>query len=70
MKFYEHNIQANFSNWWLKDFLKKFPSGDCHCTSLMLSNIGSGTGDCLDQDQDKPLPDPMLMQIYVAICHH
>ena len=36
--------------------------------SLMIINIGSGNG--LVLSSNKPLPDPMLAQLYVPIWHH
>ena len=42
------------------------PSAECHKTSLM--NIGSGNG--LVPSGNKPLPEPMLTNIYFAIWRH
>ena len=41
---------------------------ESHWTELMLVNIGSGNG--LVLSGNKPLPEPMLTQIYVAIWRH
>ena len=38
---------------------------DCHWTSLMISQIGSGYG--LVPSGNKPLPEPMMIQISLAI---
>ena len=42
----------------------KLLSGDCHRTSLMRSNIGSGIG--FVPSNNKPLLEPVLTQIYAA----
>ena len=46
----------------------ELPSGDNHWTSLMVVNIDLGNG--LVPSGNKPLPEPMLTQIFVAIWHH
>ena len=43
-------------------FLLKLSSDECHRTLLMRGQQGSDNG--------KPLPEPMLTQIYVAIWRH
>ena len=48
--------------------LMKLPSDDCHKTLLMIGNIGSGNG--LVPLGNKPLPEPMLTQIYVIKYRH
>ena len=49
-------------------FPEKLLRGECHRTPLMIINIGSGNG--LVPSGNKPLPDPMLTQIYVPIWRH
>ena len=43
----------------------KLPSDKCHLTLLMISEHWSGIG--LVPSSNKPLSEPMLMQIYAAI---
>ena len=43
-------------------------SGECQRASLMKINIGSGNG--LVPSGNKPLPEPVLSQMYVTIWHH
>ena len=46
----------------------KLPSGECHNASLMISHhFGSGNG--LVPSGTKPMPEPMLTQIFVTIWH-
>ena len=43
------------------------PSDECHGILLMV-NIDSGNG--LVLSGNKPLPEPVLTQIYVIMCRH
>ena len=47
---------------------EQLPSNGCHWTLLKIIQIGSGNG--LVLSGNKPLPEPMLTQINVAIGHH
>ena len=49
-------------------FLLKLSSDECHWTLLMRDQHGSDNG--LVPSGNKPLPEPMLTQIYVAIWRH
>ena len=49
-------------------FLMNLPLEECHSTLLMISNIGSGNGFGLSGN--KPLPEPMLTLIFVAMWRH
>ena len=68
---YERNlsiVQANFSEWWLRYLLWNYHRMGImrHCFSKV--NTGSGSG--LVPSDNKPLPEPMLTQIYVAKQRH
>ena len=62
------NFQANFGLLMAEVCLAKLLSVDSHWTSLIKVSVGSGNG--LVPSGNKPLPEPMLTQIYVTIWHH
>ena len=55
---------TQFTHW----YLERLMLGECHRTPLMIDNIGSGNG--LMPSGNKPLPEPVLSQIYVASLGH
>ena len=57
-----------FSGWWLRYSLWNYPQVILIGTYWWQVNIGSGNG--LVPSGNKPLPEPMLTQIYVAQWHH
>ena len=58
----------NFSGWWLRHLLWNCPNINVTGLHWSPGNIGSGNG--LVPSGNKPLPEPMLTQISVAIwCH-
>ena len=61
------NFQIDFSDGWLRHLLWNCPNmtvTGCHWWSV---NIGTGSG--LVPSGNKPLPEPMLTQIFVCISH-
>ena len=62
------NFQANFDNWWLGYHLWNCPQVIFRGPQWWWISIGLGNG--LAPSGNKPLPEPMLTQIYVAIWHH
>ena len=65
---FRHNIQTDFSVWWLQDFLWNCPNMIVTGLHWWSVNIGSGNG--LVPSGNKPLPEPMLTQISVTIRRH
>ena len=63
-----NNFQANFSDRWLRYFLWNCPQVILIGPYWWQVNIGLGNG--LVLSCNKPLPEPMLTQIYVAIWRH
>ena len=68
MKFWTSNFEANFIDWWLRYFLWNFLQVILFGPHWWQVNIGSGNG--LVPSGNKPLPEPMLTQIYVTIWLH
>ena len=62
------NFQANFNDWWLRYLLQNCPQMNVTGPYWWQVIIGSGNG--LVPTGNKPLPEPMLTQIFVAIWHH
>ena len=61
-------LKANFTSWWLMYFLWNHHLMNVTQPYLWSVNIGSGNG--LVPSGNKPLPEPMLTQIFVAKwCH-
>ena len=48
----------------------KLLSGECHKTSLMINQFNIGSCNGFVASGNKPLPEPMLTQIYVTIWQH
>ena len=62
------NFQTDFSYRWLRHLLWNCPHMNVNGLHWWLVNISSGNG--LVPSSNKPLPEPMLTQIFVAIwCH-
>ena len=65
IKFRTSHFQANFDDWWLGYFLWNRPQlkviGPYRCC------VSNGSGNGLVPSSNKPLPEPMLTQIYGAI---
>ena len=61
---FQFNFQANFSEWWLRYLLRNCPQMNATKPYWWSVNIGSGNG--LVPSGNKPLPEPMLTQIYVV----
>ena len=57
-----------FSDWWLKHLLWNWPIMNVTGLHWWSVNIGSGNG--LVPAGNKPLPEQILTEIYVAIWHH
>ena len=68
MKFWICNFQMDFSDWWLRHLLWNCPNMIVTGLHWWSVNIGSGNG--LVPSGNKPLPEPMLTQISVAIWRH
>ena len=62
------NFQTNFRDWWLRHHL--WNCSDMNVTGLHWWSVNIGSGNGLVPLGNKPLPEPMLTQIYVAIWHH
>ena len=65
---FRHNFQTAFSDWWLRHLLWNCPNMNVTGLCWWSVNIGSGNG--LVPSGNKPLPEPMLTQISVAILRH
>ena len=61
-----NNFQANFSDWWLMNLLRKVPRKNATGTYWWQVNIASGNG--LVSSGNRSLPEAMLDQKYVATC--
>ena len=62
------NFQMDFSGWWLRHLLWNCPN--INVTGLHGWSVSIGSGNGLVPSGNKPLPEPMLTQIAVAIwCH-
>ena len=59
------DFQTNFNDWWLSYLPWNYPQMNVTGPFWWLVNIGSGNG--LVLSGNKPLPEPMLTQIYVTI---
>ena len=59
---------SDFSDWWLGHFLRNRPNMNVIGLHWWSVKIGSGNG--LVSSGNKPLPEPMLTQISVAIWRH
>ena len=68
LKFQLSNFQAKLSNSWLRYLLWYYPHVIVTAPHWWLVNIGSGNG--LVPSGHKPLREPMLTQISVAIWRH
>ena len=62
------NFQTDFIDWWWRHLLRNCPNMNVTGLHWWSVNIGSGNG--LVPSGNKPLPEPMLTQISVTICHH
>ena len=68
MKFYICNFQTDFSYCWLRHLFWNCPN--MNVTRLHWWSVNIGSGNCLVPSGNKPLPEPKLTQISVAIwCH-
>ena len=68
IKFWKSYFPANSNGWWKRYLLWNCPQMNVNGPYWWWVNIGSGHG--LVPSGNKPLPEPMLTQIYVAIwCH-
>ena len=65
MKFSRCNFQTDFDDWWWRLFFWNCPNINVTGLHWWSVNIGSGNG--LVPSGNKPLPEPMLTQISVAI---
>ena len=68
MKFWIYNFQTDFSDWCLRHLLWNWPNMNVTGLHWLSVNIGLGNG--LVPSGNKPLPEPMLTQISVAIWRH
>ena len=68
ISFQEGNLQVTFSEWWLRYLWWNCPQMNVTRPYWWWVNIGSGNG--LVPSGNKPLPEPMLTQIYVAKWRH
>ena len=57
-----------FSDWWLRYLLRNY--SNMHVTGLHWWSVNMGSGNGLVPSGNKPLPEPMLTQIYVAVWRH
>ena len=64
----EWNFETDFSDWSMRHLLWNCPDMNVTGPHWWSVNIGSGNG--LVPSGTKPLPEPVLTQIYVAIWHH
>ena len=62
------HFQTDFSDWWLRHLLRNCP--DMNVTGLHWWSVNIGSGNGLVPSGNKPLPEPMLTQINVAIWRH
>ena len=62
------HFQANFSEWWLRYLLWNCPQMNAPRPYWWWVNIGSDNG--LVPSGNKPLPEPILTQIYISKWHH
>ena len=65
---FQFNFQANFSEWWLRYLLRNCPQMNATRPYWWRVNTGSGNG--LVPSGNKPLPELMLTQVYVAKWRH
>ena len=65
MKYQINNIQANYSNWWVRYLLWNCPQAIITGPYCWYFSIGSGNG--LVSSSDKALPQPMLTKFLVAM---
>ena len=63
-----YNFQMDFSDWWLRHLLWNCPNMNVTGLHWWSVNIGSGNG--LVPSGNKPVPEPMLTQIYVVTWRH
>ena len=62
------NFQIDFNDWWLRHLLWNCP--DMNVIGLPWWWVSISSGNVLVPSGNKPLPEPMLTQISVAIWHH
>ena len=62
------HCHANLSDWWIRYLLWNCPQ--MSAMGLYWWQVNSGSGNGLVPPGNKPLPKPMLTQIYVPIWHH
>ena len=62
------NFQTDFSDWRLRHLLRNCP--DMKVTGLHWWSVNIGSGNGLVPSGTKPLPEPVLTQISIAIWHH
>ena len=68
MQFYKRNFYSHFTDWYLQIFWRQCPQ--MNTTELYWWQVNIGWGNGLVPSCIKPLPGPMLTQIYVAVWHH
>ena len=68
IKFSIRNCQANFNDWWLRYLWQNWP--EMNITGPYWWKVNIGLGNALVTSGNKPLPQPMLTQIYAAIWRH
>ena len=59
------SFQLDLSDWWLRHLLWNCPN--MNATGLRWRSVNIGSGNGLVPSGNKPLPGPMLTQIYIAI---
>ena len=62
------SFHSDFSDWWLRYLL--WNCTNMHVTGLHWWSVKIGSGNGLVPSGNKPLPERMLTQIYVAIWRH